>query len=88
MIKNTLSVLVFILSITFFYFIGSVYFSDNQLKKIKNNRDTILKKIQNNIEELPILRSNTSNVIEFNSGFEDINKKDERNFWKLFKKND
>ena len=88
MIKNTLSVLVFILSITFFYFIGSVYFSDNQLKEIKNNRETILKKIQNNIEELPILRSNTSNVIEFNSGFEDINKKDERNFWKLFKKND
>ena len=33
------------------------------------------------------LINDTNNVIEFNSGFEKINKI-ERNFWKLFKKND
>jgi|TARA_B110000259_G_C13992757_1_gene393183 hypothetical protein len=88
MIKNILSVLIFAFSISFFYFLGNVYFSDNQLKKVKYNRETISKKIKNNIAGLLILPSNTNNAIEFNSGFENKNKKRERNFWKLFIKND
>ena len=86
MIKNTLSVLIFIFSITFLYFVGNIYFSENQELKVKKNRDTISKKIQNNIGNLQILANDTDNVIEFNSGYSKESKKKKRNFWKLFKK--
>jgi hypothetical protein len=88
MIKNTLSVLIFFLSLFFFYLIGSIYLSNNQVIKIKKNRETILISIQNNITKLPKLSNDTNNIIKFNSGFDSENKKIERNFWKLFKKND
>jgi|TARA_B100000795_G_scaffold84675_1_gene61541 hypothetical protein len=88
MIKNILSVLIFLFSLFFFYLVGSIYFSDHHEKKVKKNREIIFKKIKNNISELPILVNDTNNVIEFNSGFETENMKIKRSFWKLFKKND
>ena len=88
MIKNTLSVLIFLIIMLFFFLIFNTYFSNNQQKKINKNRSIISKKIQNNIYELPVLINDTYNVIKFNSGFENENNKIERNFWKLFKKND
>jgi c-di-AMP phosphodiesterase-like protein len=84
MIKNILSVLVFLFSILFLYFVVNTYFSDNQQTKINKNRKTILKKIINNTKGLPILLNDTNKVIEFNSDFKNENKKKERNFWRLF----
>ena len=88
MIKNTLSVIIFIFSISFFYFLGKLYFSESQKNKINKNRETISQKINNNISELPVLTNDTNDVIEFNSGFKSENNKVKRNFWKLFIKND
>jgi hypothetical protein len=88
MIKNILSVLVFLFSIFFFLFVGNVYFSEKEGKKIKNNRVLVLENIKKDVNKLPILGNDTSNIIEFNSGFENSKIKIERNFWKLFKKND
>lgn len=88
MIKNMLSVLVLIFIIFFSLIIGKIYFSEQQKKKININRETISKKIKENINNLPLLINDTNNVIEFNSGFTNKNNKKERNFWKLFKIND
>jgi len=88
MIKNILSVLIFLFSIIFFYFVTSTYFSMAQKKKITENRKTVIQKIENNISGLPILVTDTNNIIEFNSGFENENNKIKRNFWKLFKQHD
>ena len=65
-----------------------MYFSDNRKKQIKENRYIISKKNIDIIQKLPILLNDTNNVIEFNAGYEDLDSKIERNFWKLFKKND
>ena len=56
-------------------------------KKINKKRVTMLQ-IINSSDLLPILSNDTNDVIEFNSGFENDTNKIERNFWKLFKKND
>ena len=88
MIKNILSVLIFLFSLFFFYLVGSIYFSDHHEKKVKKNREIIFKKIKNNISELPILVNDSNNIIEFNTDFENDNTLKKRNFWKLFKKND
>jgi len=86
MIKNILSVLVFLFSILFLYFVVNTFFSDNQQTKINKNRKTIEKKIINNTKGLPILLNDTNKVIEFNSDFKKENKKKKRNFWRLFDK--
>ena len=88
MIKNILSVLVFLFSISFFFVVGNIYFSDKYKKKINSNRVNISEIIENNINGLPILMNDTNNVIEFNTGYNNENRKLERNFWKLFKEND
>ena len=88
MIKNILSVSIFLLSTFFFYFVSHEYLSHNYDSKIKKNMETIVQKIKSNTNGLPFLANDTNNVIIFNSGFENKNQKIERNFWKLFKKND
>ena len=88
MIKNILSVLVFLLCALFFYLVGSSYFSNNLETKIKNNRESFSHNLKNKIKGLPILINDTDNVVEFNTGLENENIKIERNFWNLFKKND
>ena len=88
MIKNILSVLIFLFTVTFFLLVLNIYFSENQKNKIFKNRESILQKNQININGLSILPNDTNNVINFNSGFESQQNKKERNFWKLFKKND
>tara|TARA_B100000780_G_C20752444_1_gene298953 strand:- start:1 stop:267 length:267 start_codon:yes stop_codon:yes gene_type:complete len=88
MLKNILSVSIFLLSISFFYFVRHEYLSHNYDSKIKKNMETIVQKINSNTNGLPFLANDTNDVIIFNSGFENKNQKIERNFWKLFKKND
>ena len=66
----------------------NTYFSNDQKIKIQKNRISILQKIKNKTSNLTILDNDTINSIIFNSGFENENSKIERNFWKLFKKND
>ena len=53
---------------------------------INKKKETILQKIKDSINELPILINDTNNIIEFNPGFEKENNKIKRNFWKLFEK--
>jgi|TARA_B110000967_G_scaffold180096_1_gene196103 hypothetical protein len=88
MIKNILSVLIFLFTISFLFLVTNTYFSNNQQIMIKKNREKILQTIQNKINGLPILVNDTENVIEYNSGFEEDKNNIKRNFWKLFKKND
>ena len=88
MIKNIFSVLIFLLSVLFFFLVVNTYFSDYQKKKILKTREEVSQNINENIVGLPILVNDTNDVIKFNSGFENNNKTIERNFWKLFKKND
>jgi len=86
MLKNIILIVIFLFTITFFYFVVSTYLSGTQKLKVEKKRETISDKIKNNISELPVLANDTSNVIEFNSGFKNEKNKTERNFWKLFLK--
>ena len=88
MIKNFFSVLIFLFIFSFIFFIISTYVSDENQKKINLNRKNIYSKIEDNLNTLPLLKNDTQDVIKFNSGYENDNKKIKRNFWDLFKKND
>ena len=56
------------------------------IEKKDFNRNNINKIINNKISNLPILKNDTNNVIEFNDGFSNEIKKDKpRNFWNLLR---
>jgi|TARA_B110000881_G_C18200878_1_gene329490 ABC-type multidrug transport system fused ATPase/permease subunit len=88
MIKNFFSILIFLFIFLFIFFVISTYTSDENKKKIIENRSNIHSEINDRITSLPFLKNNTQNVIEFNSGYDIDNNKIKRNFWNLFKKND
>ena len=72
--------------ITFIFLIIKYYFSDKNKNLVENNRNNLESIIQKNTKELPLLKNNTNNVIEFNFGFNDTNTQNfKRSFWDLFK---
>ena len=86
MIKKFFLLFIIILIVLFCYFIINEYLSDSNIKKKNLNRININKKLSENSNNLLILKNDTDNVIEFNSGFNiDENNKKKRNFWNLIK---
>ena len=88
MIKNIFNITIFVIVILFFYFIVKIYLSEKNIKIINFNRLNTNKNILAKTTKLQILKNDTHNVIEFNSGFNLENKKIKRNFWKLLIKNE
>tara|TARA_B110000495_G_C22510319_1_gene312254 strand:+ start:121 stop:387 length:267 start_codon:yes stop_codon:yes gene_type:complete len=88
MIKHFFSVLIFIFIIFFIYFTISTYISNNNKKKINYNRANINTNIKEKLSTLPLLKNDTNDVVEFNSGYKDENNTIKRNFWNLFKKDE
>ena len=79
--------IVFIILIIIFFGSTYKYYSSN--KNIKNkdfNRNNINQLLNEKISNLPILKNDTDNVIEFNDGFSNEIKNDKpRSFWNLLK---
>ena len=79
--------IVFIILVLIFFGSTYKYYSSN--KNIKNkefNRNNINQLLNDKISNLPILKNDTDNVIEFNDGFSNEIKNDKlRSFWNLLK---
>ena len=87
MIKNLLNLLFLIIPTIFFFFVISAYLSDENRKKINLNRLNVNENIVKKSSDLPILKNDTHNIIEFNSGYNDeIKKTTNRNLWNLLNK--
>tara|TARA_Y100000741_G_scaffold360510_1_gene342860 strand:+ start:957 stop:1223 length:267 start_codon:yes stop_codon:yes gene_type:complete len=88
MIKNLISLSMIISICLFIFFVITEYLSDKNKKLINLNRLNIDQGINEESMNLPILKSDTENVIEFNEGYNQKNNtKPQRKFWKLFKNN-
>jgi capsular polysaccharide biosynthesis protein len=75
-----------IIIITFLFSIFTYYSSNKNIKNIYQNRSNIDIIINNKISNLPVLKSDTHNIIEFNSSFsEEIKTNEPRSFWNLLK---
>ncbi len=74
------------LIILFFLSIFKYYSSNKNIKSININRSNIEAIIRTKSSNLPVLKDDTSNVIEFNSSYSDeIKDNKPRSFWNLFK---
>tara|TARA_B100000579_G_scaffold318831_1_gene268373 strand:- start:803 stop:1066 length:264 start_codon:yes stop_codon:yes gene_type:complete len=75
-----------ILILLFFFNIYNYYSSNKNIKNMNLKRLNIEEILKNKTSNLPVLRNDTNNVIEFNSSFSDeIKSNEQRNFWNLFK---
>ena len=76
-----------ILIILFFFLTIYNYYSSKKNLEVRDfNRNNIDEIINKKITNLPILESDTNNVIEFNDGFSsEIKNEKPRSFWNLLK---
>ena len=84
--NKIINILLFFLTLTFFLSIYSYYSSNKTIDAKEFNRLNINKIIETKITNLPILNSDTNNVIEFNDGYSnEIKNNKPRSFWNLLK---
>mgnify|MGYP001166696740 FL=1 len=76
-----LAYLFFIISLISYSLI--VYFSDNEILKINKNRTNYLNKISENLYDLPKLKNDTNNVINYSIKKNSEKKIKKRYFWGL-----
>ena len=86
MINYLIKSILLIISIIFFYNTIDFYKSDKNIANIKDKRKNF-----NNMSyiidvDLPLLKNDTYDVIQFNSGFEEEKFEKKRFFWGLFDK--
>ena len=77
----------FLILVLIFFFITYKYYSSNKNIESKYfNRNNINEIINKKISNLPVLKNDTNNVIEFNDGLSNEIKNDKpRSFWNLLK---
>ena len=84
--QKILSIVSLLLVIIFFGNIYKYYSSNKNIENKEFNRNNIDEILNDKISNLPILKNDTDNVIEFNDGFSnDANGKKTRSFWNLLK---
>ena len=84
--QKFVSIFFLILVIMFFGSTYKFYSSNKNIKDKEFNRNNIDQILNDKISNLPILKNDTDNVIEFNDGFSNEIKNDKpRSFWNLLK---
>lgn len=84
--SKIINILFLILILLFYFFTYKYYSSQKNIGAKDFNRKNIDKIINQKILNLPILKNNTNNVIQFNDGYSNEIKKDKsRSFWDLLK---
>ena len=84
--NKSINIFFFILILIFFFTTFKYYSSNKNIEAKDFNRKNIDKIINTKSSNLPVLKNDTNNVIEFNDGFSNKIKNDKpRSFWNLLK---
>ena len=82
MLKEIKYLIFIVIILLFLFFTGKYYFSDENIKKSYRSQKNIDEKIKIYLKNLPILKNDTNNIIEYVKQ-SDKKKKKKFNFWKL-----
>jgi len=81
------NIIMFLLIIIFILSIYNYYSSNKNVDAKNYNRKNIDQILKEKIIDLPVLKNDTNNVIEFNNSLKDgIEENKKRSFWDLIKK--
>ena len=82
-----LNIIMFLVTIIFILSIYNYYSSNKNVDTKSYNRKNIDQILKEKIIDLPVLKNDTNNVIEFNNSIKnDIEENKKRNFWDLINK--
>ena len=82
-----LNIIMFLVTIIFILSIYNYYSSNKNVDTKSYNRKNIDQILKEKIFDLPVLKNDTNNVIEFNNSLkDDIEENKKRSFWDLLKK--
>ena len=84
-----LKYIVYLLTVFFFiFFVINFYLSENNFSR--NNKIIFQhkNKLDNKFSNLPIIKSDTNNIIEYTNEIEKFKNKKQRKFWDLLKTNE
>ena len=87
MIKNIKNIFFLILFLSFIVFTTFFYFSDRNIKETNKNRAYYSTKTNVNLDNLPLLKSDTNDIVEYKNDIEIYKKKKRYKFWDLIKNN-
>ena len=80
---------VYLLTIFFFiFFVIKFYFSENNIKWSNKVILQYQNKLDKKFNNLPIIKDDTNDIIEYTNEIEDFKNKKQRKFWELFKINE
>ena len=87
MIKKIKNISYLLLFFTFIILITSFYFSDQNIKEINKSRSIYSVNLSKYTQNLPLLKNDTNNIIEYRNDIE-VYKKKKKNytFWNLIGK--
>jgi len=84
--EKIINIFLFSVVIIFFFITFNFYSSKKNIEAKDFNRNNIDEIINKKITNLPVLKNDTNNVIEYNDGFSGEIKNDKpRSFWNLLK---
>ena len=87
MYKKLRNILFLLIIGAFFVSITNYYFSDLNIQKTRKNRSFFLENIDEKYKNLPLLKNDTENIIEYTNDVEMYKKNKKYNlFWKLIGK--
>ena len=88
MLKEARNV-VYLLTIFFaIFFVAKFYLSENNIKRSNKVILQHQNELDNKFSDLPIIESDTNNIIEYTNEIEKFKNKKQRKFWDLFKTNE
>ena len=70
-----------IILITFIFIIVKYYFSEENIKFTNISRSTYSAMTNDNNDKLPVLKSDTNNIIVYTNDLEEFTKKRKKRFW-------
>ena len=81
--------IVYLLTIFFFiFFVIKFYLSENNIKRSNKVILQYQSELDNKFSDLPIIKSDTNDIIEYTNEIEKFKNKKQRKFWDLFKTNE
>tara|TARA_Y100000590_G_C15739285_1_gene1019689 strand:- start:3413 stop:3682 length:270 start_codon:yes stop_codon:yes gene_type:complete len=81
MLRKIQNIFFLISFIIFFFFIFKYYFSEHNIKFTNKSRTNYLIDLMEKEKNLPLLKSDTNNIIIYQNGVEEFKKKRKKRIW-------
>ena len=81
MYKKVKNILFLVFFLTFIFVVTKHYFSDENIQFTQKSRSLYFLTLNNDKNDLPVLKNDTNNIIVYKNDLEEFKKKRKKRFW-------